>query len=140
MFKKTSAQSPAQWKLLLTAVGIAGLLSIAGACMTALLLDREVLQMEQVGYAAMVILLIGGFTSARIGMKGRGEGQYIWGLAAALGFFLMLLAAGGLFYGGHFEGIGVSLAVIAAGAGGALLMHGVRRSGSPMRRYKTRVR
>jgi hypothetical protein len=88
---------------------------VCGA-IAAWLMDHEIIELEAVGYGAMVILLLAsalGALTARVLVKHR-----ILPVCAATGgvYIAMLLATTAAFFGGRYSGVGVTVALVMAGA------------------------
>lgn len=114
------------------AVRIPGALAAGGAASMALTLvlslvlawmvDKGHLPWEQIGYGILALLLICAFAGALVGYHQAGRQR----LAVCLGcggvYFLLLLAATALFFGGTYHAVGVSGGLILAGSGCAGLL------------------
>ena len=136
MLKRTTGQAPSQGKRLLQTLLWALIWTIGASLVVAMLIDREMLPMEKVGYGSMGILLICGYLLAKKSGAGKGRGQLI-GTAASVGiYYLLLLLANGTFFGGEFRGFGVTLSVLLIGAILGSLSPWARRGASAGRRYK----
>ena len=104
-------------------VGVSLLLTLLGAIILGWLIDRELLEVNSIGYGAMIILLVASFTgalTAKLRIKHR---LMIVCLLNGGGYFLSLLGVTALFFGGQYQGMGVTLALVLAGAASAGLLH-----------------
>lgn len=104
------------------AVGVTGLTTLIGAMIIAVLISREVIAPDSIGYGSMAVLLmsslLGGCTAAAL-IKHRKA--MVCGLTG-LGYYGLLLCATALLFGGQYQGMGVTGAVIACGTGMAILL------------------
>ena len=136
MLKRTTGQAPSQGKQLLRALLWVLIWTVGASLAVAILVDREILPMEKVGYGSMVILLICGYLLARKSGTGKGRGQLI-GTAVSVGtYYLLLLLVNGMFFGGEFRGFGVTLVVLLIGATLGSLHPRKGRGVNARRRYK----
>ncbi|MBP3304404.1 MAG: TIGR04086 family membrane protein [Oscillospiraceae bacterium] len=117
-------------------VGIAfGLLvsltvTLAGAVLLAYLIAAEKLGADGIGYGSMVILMAAsalGTWSAVARIKRRR--LMVCGISAA-GYYLLLLGMTALFFGGQYEGMGVTALMVLIGSGIVLLLGMVGKKGS----------
>ena len=121
-------------------------LTLAGAvclfstiCMSAIIAfmaDKGIIQQAQIGYGVMILL---GLTSA-IGVitangKIRRRKLLVSGITALI-YFLELLGITALFFGGQYQGIGVTALMILCGAALPLLTDLKGRGGVKKRKYK----
>lgn len=116
------------------------ILTLLGAALSANLVLSGKLQVQSIGYAAVVILLLassmGSWISA-IMIKRR------W-LVVCLGtggsYYLMLLAITALFFGGQYQGMGVTAMLVLGGCGavGLLGLKGERGAGKKTKKYRFR--
>lgn len=81
------------------------ILTGAGAAVTAVLVDREILQWEQIGYAVMLILLLSSWTAGMVTSGKIRQKRPSACLGAGGVYFVMLLAITGLFFGGQYSGV-----------------------------------
>lgn len=103
--------------------GVVSLLTtILGTGVFAYMLSTETVSADAVGYCAMGILLassmLGSMTAAG---KIKHRKIYVCGLTGLI-YYLTLLAITALFFGGQYQGIGVTALVILAGSGTAALL------------------
>lgn len=136
MLKKRTGTAPSVWK----AAGAGVLLglgwTLAAAALIAALIDREVLAMENVGYASMVSILTAVFAGASL--AGRRAGHMVAQAAGAssVAYFLCLLLVNVFCFGGVFTGVGVTLILTAIAAVLAVLAAGKGRAKVGRKRYK----
>ena len=93
------------------------------------LLQREVIQWEDTGYGVMLLLLgasfLGALTAAK---KIKRQSILICGLSGLI-YMGILLSITAMFFGGQFEAVGVSAALVFAGSETAGLLYGRERRG-----------
>lgn len=126
-------------KSLPVGIGI-GLLGSIGitlclAAVLAALIARETVAMEAAGYGAMGILLVSAGAGAWIsaGLVKRQRLMVCLILGAA--YYICLLSATALFFGGQYQGMGVTALVILAGVGAVILL-GLKGEGSGSKRRR----
>lgn len=127
-------------------VGIAfGLLvsltvTLVGAALLAYLIAAEKLGADGVGWGAMVILAaasaLGTWTAVIRILRRR---LMVCGICAA-GYYLLLLGMTALFFGGQYEGMGVTALTVLGGSGIVLLLETLGKKGSKRSRKITAYR
>lgn len=96
--------------------------TIAGAALTALLIDREILGEEMMGYGCMLILMGASLLGSLFAWRKVKHQRMVVCLMTGLIYLLMLLALTALFFGGQYEAVGVTALMILSGSGTAVLM------------------
>lgn len=136
MLKQQTGRSPN-----LAKAGAAGVLTalvtgILGTGVLAKLVDAEIMKVENLGYGVLILHLLCVFLGARSAM-GRGGHRAIAaaGITAA-GYYLCLLLVNGLFFGGNYTGLGVTLVLTVLAAAGAIGISGKGRGRAHRKRYK----
>ena len=114
---KQSTMGIGLFKGLVCSIGI----TAGGAALMASLILRGTLHETAIGYTAMTVLLLASFAGSKIAAKTMGKQLAVTALATAGMYFLVLLALNILLYKGGFEGIGVTVLLIFAGAGVTIL-------------------
>ena len=104
--------------------GVSMALTILGAGLVAKLIDMEVLQENAIGYGAMMVILLASISGASVAV--RKIKKRILQVSAMVGLFYyaMLLAITALFFGGKYQGMGVTALMILAGCGVVVLIAG----------------
>ena len=91
-------------------------MTLAGAGITAKLIDGEILSWDDSGYAVLVILLLSAWLGA-IAAAGRIKRQRLLVcIAAGAVYFGMLLLITALFFGGQYSGVGETALLIFCGS------------------------
>jgi hypothetical protein len=96
--------------------------TLIGAFLLGWLIDNQTLEVNSIGYGSMVILLSAsalGSLAAKSLIKHR---LLVVCLISGTGYYLSLLAITALFFGGRYQGMGVTLVMVLAGAGTAGLL------------------
>ena len=106
--------------------------SVGCAALLAMLIDKEMLAYESIGYGAMLILFTASALASLIAWKNIKHRKVAVCLSAGAAYFGILLAITGLFFGGQYHGVGVTGAVILAGTG-IVLLSGFGKSGTGSR-------
>ena len=105
------------------------IITIFGSAVSAWLMDSEKLQESAIGYAAAVIILISAFAGCVVAVTVAGKQRLPVAAITGISYTLVLLAVTALFFGGEYEGVGVTALLIAAGTVCSLLigMRGKKR-------------
>lgn len=96
--------------------GISVLATLLGAMIVAYLLSREMMQMSAVGYGTMIILLGASAAGAALASRCIRRKRLVVCLLSGGIYYVTLLAMTALFFGGQFEGIGVTCLVVMGGS------------------------
>ncbi len=121
-------------------IGTVGALlwTIAGAAMTAALVNGEIFAESAIGYGALIILITAAFLSAKVSYhKVKHRRAMVMGISG-IAYYLCLLAINALFFGGQYAGMGVTAGAILAGSLCALLLGTGERKSRSHRQYKIR--
>lgn len=113
-------------------------LTAAGSALTAYLILSEQLPEAAVGYCALMILLLSSAAGAWIAVKRiKHRRLFVCGLSAAV-YYGILLSITALFFGGQYQGMGVTALTVLGGAGAVALLGA---NGTPSgRRWKHKAR
>lgn len=119
-------------------LGVSLTITAAAIGILAKLVDSEKLPWERVGYGIMVMLLAASFAGALAAYGKIKRQRLMVCLLTGVVFYGFLLSLTALFFGGQFEGMGVSLLLILAGSGAAGLL-GLRQGrGAGQKRARRR--
>lgn len=91
-------------------------ITLAGALLTANLIGREVLSWNRCGYAVMVILLLSSWGGAMVAAGKIKRQRLLVCLGSGAIYFIMLLLATALFFGGQYSGVGETGLLIFCGS------------------------
>lgn len=91
-------------------------ITLAGAGITAILIDREILSWEQSGYAVLIILLLASWLGASASAGKIKRQRLMICIASGAVYFSMLLLITALFFGGHYSGVGETALLIFCGS------------------------
>lgn len=110
------------------------------AALLAMLLDREILAWENVGYGIAFTILLAAYAGAITAWNRIRRQRLIVCLMSGMVYWGILLSLTALFFGGQFEAVGVTLLLIAGGCLCACLPAGKGSGGSrhAVRKLKTR--
>ena len=101
-------------------LAIGGLISLivtfAGAAATAYLVFNQRIEANGIGYASMIILFLGAVMGAWGAFSCIKKQRLQVSLMSAAVYYLILLAITALFFGGQYQGMGVTAIVILIGA------------------------
>ena len=138
--KKVTGRSKPMAAGLALGTVVSFLLTLVGAAVIANLILSEKLAEEAVGYGAVVVLLlasaIGAWLSAIL-VKRR---WMLVCLGAGGIYYLLLLSVTALFFGGQYQGMGVTALLVLGGSGavGLLGLGGKKSSGKKAKKYRFR--
>ncbi len=110
--------------------------TLVSSVTVAWMINREMLPLEQTGYASMFILLICGVLLARNTGFPSGKQRLLRSLLGTSIYFIGLIVINWLFFGGEFAGFGVTLTVLLVGTALGNLSLRNSRGGNSRRRYK----
>ncbi len=118
-------------------VGLSLAITVGCSLLFGKLIQMGTLPENSLGYCAMAILFlsaVGGTVLANAKIKHRQ--LLVSGLCAGI-YYVCLLAMTALFFGGQYQGMGVTALMVLAGAGVPLLLKGQGRGGKRRKRVKT---
>lgn len=104
--------------------GISLGLTILGAGLVAKLISMEVLQETAIGYGAMMNVLLAAVCGAWVAVNKVKKRILQVAMLVGAGYFALLLAVTALFFGGQYQGMGVTALLVAGGCGAVILMAG----------------
>ena len=115
-------------------------ITAALSALAAWLVGSGTIPERAIGYCAMVILLLSAAAGALTAMGRIRRLRFQVGLASGGIYFLCLLAATALFFGGIYDGIGVTALMILCGCGLVILLGpgGQNRAGCRKRKKRSR--
>ena len=107
-------------------VGLGAALSLAitliGACVSAWLIHKEIVDENAVGYCSLITLLLASSLGAVLAMNRTKRMRMQVCLLTGASYFLSLLCITALFFGGEYTGIGVTALAVLGGSGAVALM------------------
>ena len=121
-----------------TAISLA--VTLLGAAIIANLVLSEKIEAQSIGYGAAVILLAASALGAWISSVLVKRRWMLICLGAGGSYYLMLLAITALFFGGQYQGMGVTALLVLGGCGavGLLGLRGEKQGGKRTRKYRFR--
>lgn len=114
--------------------------TLAMAALIANLVLGEKIAQEAVGYGAMATVILSPALGALIASARIKRRRLLVCLVTGLCYYLALLSVTALFFGGQYQGMGVTALLVFAGTGGVALMGIKGESGGSNRRKKYRHR
>lgn len=124
---------------ILLGVVVCVMLTLLGTAVVAWMLHAEVLTEEMVGYAAMIILLIASAVGAWISTAKTKRLRVQVCMLTGGGYYLTLLSVTALFFGGQYQGMGVTAVMVLIGCGTVALLglkdRNRKRGRAPKRAY-----
>lgn len=120
----------------LMGVGVALGWTILASAVAAKLIDMEWIGQNTIGYASLLILLSGSFLAASVAKHEiKKQRLMVCGITAA-GYYLSLLAITALFFGGQYQGMGVTALLVLCGSALAALPDKAGRGGNRRSGYQ----
>ena len=98
------------------------LITIAGSGLVAKLISDEIMPQTAIGYGAMIILLAASTIGASISAWKIKRLRLQVCLLSGVAYYAALLCITALFFGGQYQGMGVTALVVLAGTGVAILL------------------
>lgn len=136
MLKQQTGRSPNLAKAGSVGVLTALVTGVLGTGVLAKLVDAEFMKLENLGYGILILHLLSVFLGARSAMgRGGHRANAAAGITAA-GYYLCLLLVNGLFFGGNYTGLGVTLVLTLLAAVGAIGIGRKGRGRAQQKRYK----
>lgn len=136
MMKKATGTAPSMLRVTFTGVAISCGWAVLCAALIAMLLDREAIKMESVGYWAMAAHFSAALIGTMIARRRAGHMARPAIGAVGVGYFLCIVLANVLFFGGSFQGVGTTLILVLLASAGPMLTEGRGHAGSGRKRYK----
>lgn len=119
-------------------VVLSGIITLVLSCVLTWLILGEKMPESSMGYGIIGILLAAALSGALVSAKRIGHRKMLVCLGVGLGYFLMLLMCTALFFGGQYQGLGVTAAVVFGGSGTAGLLASGGGKGKRQKRRRTR--
>lgn len=114
--------------------------TIAGSILAANLVLKEMISADSIGYCSMVILLLSSMLGSAAAVKRiKHRRLYVCGLSAII-YYTTLLGVTALFFGGQYQGMGVTALVVLAGSGTVALLGAKQEKSHTRRRSKMKHR
>lgn len=125
---------------LMTGLAVSFTITLAATTILAKVIDKEILPWQNIGYAIIPILLLGSFAGAYTAcQKIKRQKLGVSMLSGAL-YWIGLMAITALFYGGKYESVAVTAALIMAGCFSAFLLTAPKTTPAKHRKHKLRNR
>lgn len=114
------------------------LLTLGGAALFGVLISKEVLQESSIGYSAMAVILLSAVLGAAVGVgRIKRRRVFVCGLTGLI-YYGILLSMTALFFGGQYQGMGVTALLVLGGCGMVALL-GLRGEKTARRRKRRGV-
>ncbi len=97
-------------------------ITFLGTAILTWMLDREIILWEKIGYGIMITLLLASFLGALAAYGKIKRQRLAVCLMEGAIFFALLLSITALFFGGQYNGVGVTACLVAGGCGSAGLL------------------
>lgn len=99
------------------------------AVILAKLVDAEMMACENIGYGVMVLLLVASYLGAFVSSGKIKRQRLLICFMSGLVYFAILLTITALFFGGQYEGVGVTLLLVFSGSMSAAFLSGREKRG-----------
>lgn len=124
----------------LLAAGVSSLgITLLGAAVLAILVDKEFLEENKIGYGVMMILLIASYVGAIIAWRKIKHQRLVVCLSAGGIYFAILLSITALFFGGQYSAVGETALLVLCGSVLAVLT-GLKNGSRKQHRIKSAYR
>ena len=107
---------------------------LTGTLATSMMIHKEILRWEHVGYAVMLILVISSWVGASVAAWKIKRRRFMICVVSGGIYYLILLAMTGLFFGGKYSGVGETGLLILCGSTLGFLMKYREKSGRKRRK------
>ena len=114
--------------------GISMILTILGAAVVAKLISAEILKETAVGYGAMMIILTATICGGAVAVNKVKKRILQVSILVGGVYFVLLMAMTALFFGGQYQGMGVTALLILGGSGVVILMAGRKKKSKGLRK------
>lgn len=114
--------------------GISMILTLLGAGVVAKMISEEILEETAIGYGAMAIILLSSILGSVIAVNKVKKRKLQVSLLVGGGYFLLLLVMTALFFGGQYQGMGVTALLVFAGSGTVILLESREKKSSKFRK------
>lgn len=121
----------------LLGVGVCLLLTLLGSIVLTWMIHAEALQSVAVGYGVICVLLLSSLVGTWIASVKVNRFRAQVCLITAVGYYVVLLAMTALFFGGRYQGMGVTAVVVILGCIIAILIGLKSQKGKKMKIRKT---
>ncbi len=125
---------------LASASTVSMVVTLTGALLFGKMIDLGKLRWENIGYGVMVMLLAASFLGAQIACRRIKRQRLVVCILFALVYLGLLLSLTALFFGGQYEAVGVTSALVFAGAGTAGLTGSRENRGRKRKRSRYKYR
>lgn len=135
--RKPSGRASSMASGLLTGLAVSAAITVLLTAMAAKMVDMQWIGEKDIGYCAMIILLVAPFWGAKTAQKRIQRQRVVVCLVSGCLYFLMLMGITLLFFGGQYEAVGVTLLLVAAGSALTFLLgNGQNRVGKHKKRKR----
>ena len=116
------------------------LLTVVGSAVVALLVSSETLPENGIGYCSIVILILSASIGSAVSYGLIKHRRLVVCMLHGLSYYLVLLGCTALFFGGQYQGMGVTALVVLAGCGtvGLLGLKGGKTTGIKIKKITSR--
>lgn len=125
---------------LITGLAINFIITLAATAILAKMIDREILPWQNIGYAIIPVLIFGSFAGAYTACQKIKRQKLGVSMLSGLLYWIALMAMTALFYGGKYESVAVTAALIMVGCFAAFLLTAPKAARIKYRKHKTHPR
>ena len=138
--QKATGRASSVWAGLAAGVTVSVVVTLLMTALTALLLDRERVAWETVGYWILSGIMLSAFLGAVTACRRIRRQKLMITAMSGLAYFAVLLSITALFFGGQYEAVGVTALLVAGGSGCAALLEMGRGTGTVRGKRRKRYR
>ncbi len=138
--RKTSGKATSIPKGLATGAAVELGITILGAMFLGRMVSTEWLPWENVGYGIMLTLFLASYLGCCVSCLRIKRQKLMVAVASGAVYFVALLMITALFFGGQYEAVGVTAAIILAGCGTCFLLGNTENRGGKKRNLRKRYR
>lgn len=101
---------------LMRGVGVSLLMTLAGAVVLATLVDKEMLAWQDAGYGMIIMFISASYLGAKVSADKIKRQRLLVSLMFAVEYIGILMATTALFFGGQYDGAGVTSLLVLCGS------------------------
>ena len=117
-------------------LGVSMFVTIAATLILTKLVIGERMQMQNIGYGILILLIAASFLGAMVAQGRVKHRRLLVCILSGVVYYCVLLGSTALFFGGQYSAVGVTGLLVLAGSGAAALLEAGKGSGRKTRRSR----
>ena len=117
-------------------LGVSVFVTIAATLILTKLVIGERMQMQNIGYGILILLIAASFLGAMVAQGRVKHRRLLVCILSGVVYYCVLLGSTALFFGGQYSAVGVTGLLVLAGSGAAALLEAGKGSGRKTRRSR----